>query len=255
MSEPTSLYRFYGRKNLLLYIGITNNMIRRFGTHGEQKSWHPDVVRVEVEHYPSRQHALSAEAAAIAAEAPIYNVQHNQGRGRVDPAQTRSGGRWEFRNKRSNFRFQADLYLYPELDGSSMVDDYYGELDGEGQLDEYISYVQRNYPDQLRSDAVPIYWYVQGPGICEGAPPFLGHNYHGPVTHFLDFFTWPRDVNTGDQLDWFSLPVLNDRFPEFAEALAWKPSPFQLHCPLRTIVASRRGWFPRSPRDIVEMEA
>jgi hypothetical protein len=33
------------------------------------------------------------------------------------------------------------------------------------------------------------------------------------------------------------LPVINSRFPEFAEALRWLPSPGQMFAPLRSIVA------------------
>lgn len=42
-------------------------------------------------------------------------------------------------------------------------------------------------------------------------------------------------------MDWFRLPVRNDRFPEFGEALGWLPSPLQPYAPLRSIMASRHG--------------
>lgn len=241
MSEPTSLYRFYDHGGVLLYIGITNDMARRFGNHGEKKSWHPRAVRVTIEHHPTRQDALEAEAAAIIREAPLYNVQHNQGRHLDAPDPTKQpAGRWEFRNKRSGYRRQVDLVLYPELDCSAMVDDYYN-LNGDDQLREYVQYLEQRYPQWLEADAVPIYWSVETPAwdLGEGAPPFLGAHLEQPMPNFLDYFTWPTDVNTGARLDWFSLPVVNDRFPEFAEALAWTPSPFQPSCPLATILRVR----------------
>jgi len=46
-------------------------------------------------------------------------------------------------------------------------------------------------------------------------------------------------------LDWFKLPVKNSRFPEFAQALDWTPSPMQPTCPLRSILASRNRIGPR----------
>jgi hypothetical protein len=241
MSEPTSLYRFYDARGVLLYIGITNDMARRFGNHGEKKSWHPIAVQVSIQHYPSREAALAAEAAAIVAEAPLYNIQHNMGRHTTAPDPSKqAAGRWEFKNRRSGYRRQCDLVLYPELDCSAMVDDYY-HLNGDDQLREYVRYLEDRYPQWLEADAVPIYWSVETPAwdLGEGAPPFLGSHVKESIPHFLDYFTWPTDVNTGERLDWFSLPVVNDRFPEFAEALAWTPSPFQPSCPLATILRVR----------------
>lgn len=50
----------------------------------------------------------------------------------------------------------------------------------------------------------------------------------------------PRRLDEhGDDKPWYL--EVNDRFPEFAKALAWTPSPLQPTCPLASILRSRRG--------------
>lgn len=73
----TTLYRFYDRAGQLLYIGITATPPKRFAKHQAEKEWWHAIVNVKLEHFPTRQEALDAERAAIVAERPLYNVQHN----------------------------------------------------------------------------------------------------------------------------------------------------------------------------------
>jgi hypothetical protein len=66
---------------------------------------------------------------------------------------------------------------------------------------------------------------------CEQAPfePTDGDNV-------LTIYRTPINVKTGEPVNWYRLPVINDRFPKFAAALGWLPSPGQLFAPLRSIV-------------------
>lgn len=237
-SQPAALYRFYDADKTLLYIGITNSIGRRFDQHSADKPWYAKTSYTTIEHYPSRAIALEAEKAAIKAERPVHNVQHND-----RPKLAADGGQWYFRSRRSGHEFHTDLYLYPELDCSAMVDDHY-ELDGEGQFEEYTQYVASRYPDWINNNAVPIVWSVHsgwGRGIFEAAPFTSNEPSWGD---FLTHFTWPSNTKTGERLDWFQLPVVNDRFPDFAQALAWTPSPLQPTCPLRSLLDSRSGRHP-----------
>ena len=254
----TSLYRFFDADGALLYIGITNCLPRRFERHEGEKPWFAHVARVTVEHHPDRDAALVAERIAIQQEKPRYNVVHNRGRanGRRAIKPTKGTGRWYFESRRSGYARTVDLRLYPELDCSSMVDDYY-DYDGDEQLDEYVAYIKRKYPAWLENDAVPIVWTVLSgwdSGVFENAPfqnlatAYAADSRGVPSAFnalrqdFLTHFTWPYDPRTGERLDWYRLPVVNDRFPEFAKALAWTPSPLQPNCPLRSILQNRAGY-------------
>jgi len=73
-AEQTALYRFFNAADELLYVGITGDPRARWAQHAAEKPWWPDVARHTVQWLPSRKAALDAEAAAIAAEAPLHNV-------------------------------------------------------------------------------------------------------------------------------------------------------------------------------------
>ncbi len=74
---PQALYRFYDNHGHLLYIGITMDLGSRWYAHDRGKPWWTDVASATVEHYPSRDAVLAAEAAAIQRERPLWNVMHN----------------------------------------------------------------------------------------------------------------------------------------------------------------------------------
>lgn len=74
------LYRIRDTHGRLLYIGISFDLARRLGQHADRKPWWPDVATIELEHHENRASVVAAERAAIANEAPLYNVQHNAGR-------------------------------------------------------------------------------------------------------------------------------------------------------------------------------
>lgn len=244
MIDPgaTALYRFYNAADELLYIGITNRIPRRLGQHSDTKPWYTEVATITVEHHPTRMVALNVEKRAIKAEHPRYNVVHND-RPRSRRAAAPSG-QWTFSSRRTGNERTTELHLMPELDCSSMVDDY-GYLDGEGQLQEYVEYLEENHPEWLQANAVPILWSVEGRATFENAPfqegQFGRASGRFPFREdFLTAYTWPYNEATGDMVDWFKLPF-RYRFPEFSEALGWTPSPLQPTCPLLSVLANRDG--------------
>jgi len=70
----SALYRLYGRDGALLYVGITDNLSRRFWDHSREKSWWRDVDGKIVWFYDKRAEAEEAETAAIHGEDPVHNV-------------------------------------------------------------------------------------------------------------------------------------------------------------------------------------
>ncbi|MEU3665778.1 GIY-YIG nuclease family protein [Streptomyces virginiae] len=76
----TALYRLRNDRCRLLYVGISDAPLRRWPEHAKDKEWWPEVADFSLEWFESRGAALAAEAAAIRAEAPKYNVTHNSAR-------------------------------------------------------------------------------------------------------------------------------------------------------------------------------
>ena len=88
--DETALYRLYDAGDVLLYVGITSSLKVRMTQHVVDKPWWGDVARKTVRWYPVRKEAATAEAAAIKAEKPKYNIAH--GRRRVlSPADVVNG--------------------------------------------------------------------------------------------------------------------------------------------------------------------
>lgn len=76
MSEVTELYRHWDKDDNVLYIGISVNASTRTIGHSRHGSWFSRVVKITIERYDTREEAMRAEAKAIMAENPPYNVVH-----------------------------------------------------------------------------------------------------------------------------------------------------------------------------------
>lgn len=76
-----ALYRFkgQGKRPPLLYIGRSNDVMRRIGEHRTTKDWITEAARIDLEWYPAHEIA-EAERDAIESERPRYNVVYNGGR-------------------------------------------------------------------------------------------------------------------------------------------------------------------------------
>jgi predicted GIY-YIG superfamily endonuclease len=94
--QPTGLYRLYSAPGELLYIGITNDIRRRFANHARSKSWwvYVDPSRTRVEWLPCRADAESAELQAIRAENPLHNVVTSDESGCARFLPSRPGAKW-----------------------------------------------------------------------------------------------------------------------------------------------------------------
>ena len=75
--SPTSVYRYYDKFGILLYVGITSQRTARNQQHNRDKDWWPLVVKQEVEHYDSRESAEVQEAELIRKNWTPFNKQHN----------------------------------------------------------------------------------------------------------------------------------------------------------------------------------
>lgn len=72
----TTLYRFYGARGKLLYVGISDNFPKRMLDHS-QKHWWAQVRGTQTDEYEVRADAEQAEQRAIRTEFPMYNLAGN----------------------------------------------------------------------------------------------------------------------------------------------------------------------------------
>lgn len=77
LDVPTSVYRYYDKTGVLLYVGITSRATARQREHNADKEWWAFVARQEVEHFPSRGAASDREKGLIRQFRPPFNTHHN----------------------------------------------------------------------------------------------------------------------------------------------------------------------------------
>ena len=70
------VYRCFDGSGGLLYVGMTNNLVRRIRTH-QRSQWIWDVEALTAETYPDRTTAAAAERLAIRTENPRWNVKQS----------------------------------------------------------------------------------------------------------------------------------------------------------------------------------
>jgi hypothetical protein len=76
--NPCAVYRLFNQAGELLYIGMASNALARIGAH-RATAWFRSVIRIELQWFPNRNAAETAEKTAIAEETPQHNKQHNGG--------------------------------------------------------------------------------------------------------------------------------------------------------------------------------
>lgn len=76
-NKATWVYRYFDADDVLLYIGITDNLENRLDDHARSSSWMDFAVRSTLDRHERRAEAEEAEIAAIRAERPLFNLAHN----------------------------------------------------------------------------------------------------------------------------------------------------------------------------------
>lgn len=78
-SKGHFLYRLYSRSGQLLYVGVTDNCLRRWREHSKVQPWWCEVHRFTQDWFPDRDAVEAAERHAIQVERPVHNKIHNRG--------------------------------------------------------------------------------------------------------------------------------------------------------------------------------
>jgi GIY-YIG catalytic domain len=72
------LYRCYGKRNKLLYVGSTTDLAKRFMGHRRESDWHQFVVRVVIVEFLDQASTRYAELQTIWWEMPAHNAARQQ---------------------------------------------------------------------------------------------------------------------------------------------------------------------------------
>jgi len=78
------VYTAYGEQSVL-YIGSTDSLPKRLGTHARKAPWWGQLVRIETTEYDSLPEARDAEVDRIRAMRPDFNIIHNVGLPTIGP--------------------------------------------------------------------------------------------------------------------------------------------------------------------------
>lgn len=134
---------------------------------------------------------------------------------------------WKIVDRRGQDRGVHSLELEWWLNWDSITDDYYQSEITAGEL-------MRMWLRKVgETEELKISWMVSS--VSESAP------FTGEDRDFLSYYQWPTHAETGEQLNWLTLPVQDKAWNEnradkggfIQEVLGWKPSPLQrtLHLP------------------------
>ncbi|MEU7267104.1 hypothetical protein AB0A84_25800 [Streptomyces albidoflavus] len=135
---------------------------------------------------------------------------------------------WTWKSRSNGFPQAGPLWLSPILWSQELFEEHEDPVEAIG---EYLLMIRSDYPNARE---VPLSWQVANSG--ERAP-FQIHNgeidgmriVNGSFDgdNFLHYFTWPESRTTGEQTDWYRLPVKAGRGDRMWAVLDWLPLPLQ----------------------------
>ena len=73
--RTTFVYRAFGTRGQLLYVGISQDQRSRLRTHAKSSIWWRQVWHAEIAEYGRRADAFAAESWAIRHEEPLWNFE------------------------------------------------------------------------------------------------------------------------------------------------------------------------------------
>lgn len=147
----TQLYFHYGVRDELLYVGISLNALYRLTQHRSYSRWYKQIVRIEIENYPTREKAMEAEREAIRTRFPKFNITHSKSK-KVSEFMTTT----ETESRDKIFKFWAAKPIQThlnmnEISFSELVDKnaWLDRLEGNFRQADY-NYEERKHLDIIR---------------------------------------------------------------------------------------------------------
>jgi len=147
---------------------------------------------------------------------------------------------WHCRSRTHDFEWEGELVAVWEVAHDPITDDFTTETPAREILRRWHRVIDDRFPDGV----VPIYWFVESPGHAKFERlPFAAED---DGENFLTFYDWPTSVETGERLNWNTIPVADKLWRPgrankggfLQEATGWKPAIYQPHVYVPAILAA-----------------
>jgi hypothetical protein len=144
--------------------------------------------------------------------------------------------RWRFRSRSDGHEITSTMALAWECSYSPISDDFYpDDTSAEELYHRWLAILEGSdtaWHESLGRPWLDLWWLVEGDAFALEAVPFPAIEER---RNFLDYWTWPRDAETGEPLNWNRLPVGDqlwipgraDKGGFVQSATGWKPSALQ----------------------------
>lgn len=76
-NKNTILYRAFDSDDVLLYVGITDDLGERTFNHARASTWMEFAATAKYEHFTDRREAEEVEISVIQSERPLFNLAYN----------------------------------------------------------------------------------------------------------------------------------------------------------------------------------
>jgi hypothetical protein len=154
---------------------------------------------------------------------------------------------WRVRSLGSDYEWEGVLVVYWEVSLDPISDDYPPrEIDTR----ELFCIWEKRVHEKYRNGLIPIHWFVEyrEQGKFEYMPFQFKHFPNYPREDFLTFFAWPINSETGEPLNWLTLPVVGklwnsrraDKGGFIQQTTGWKPAILQLYVYLPALAGALR---------------
>ncbi len=157
---------------------------------------------------------------------------------------------WRVQFRQTQGSWEGPLVAVYEIAHDPISDNYTTEDISAAELfDQWAARVAGEYPNDL----IPIYWFISSEEAAkfEGMPFTYNHREgERPLDDFLHYYHWPKNVETGEPLNWMEVPVIKKTWQHgdgwtkggfIPEATGWTPSIAQPFVFLPSLTNAQRG--------------
>ena len=154
---------------------------------------------------------------------------------------------WRVKFLKHDGGWDGPLVAYWEVERDPMSDDYTpDDISAEDLLRKWAKAVEGKHTNDI-----PIHWFVESPGHgkFENMPFQFNHaaDVDAAPENFLSHYSWPENANTGERLNWLTIPIVDKRWNakqadkggSIRESTGWTPAILQPFVHLPSLLNTR----------------